>query len=1404
MISSLVFFLHQNGLDDLTSEEILDILWLSTYLPRTNDTPYQANEEISKNHTPSITKSEKGNSNKYFPKRAYNKKPSSILLSSTNTGQLNIPGVPIPCPAPPALSRKKEIIKALRPLHRKTPSKIRFVLDNEKTVRQTADQRVLQVFTRPALERTLELDVVVDDSVSMEYWHSVVDELCHLIESTGLFRKINYWSLSTSLSDYFQPVLYARSQSRESHKSQRHPAELSNYSGSRIVLLVSDCVSTAWHNGKVNSIIDIWSSKSLFSLLHLLPKEMWWRTGLRTAFETKLFSGKPIRRNTELTTLRPSLWPFQGEKSFTGIPILSLEPESINNWAKFIIGNSFEWHPGYVFPDISAYVNLPIEKVPDENNPREVLNSFSLSSSDTAFELAIYFSAGMQLNLPVMRLIQKSMLPESEYFHLVEVLLGGILKPIPTQPNEVIDIEKIQFDFVPGVRNLLNSYLPGNLLTEIVSRTTLFLESHTNTPITFQALLSNPDLLSKLEKTNEIKEFARISTETLKRYGGKYADLANKLNELVIKDSSIVSGEVDTRDEDFEKEPEINISSEMTRLDLSDNALEVLPQCFGQLSLLNFLNLSRNKLERLPDTFGQLANLRYLNLSGNRLTDLPSSLSRFEHLEILNLDNNILNPALQSAYKQGLDAVKAYLRSLEQNVEPLYEAKLVLVGEGNVGKTTLLKALKARYGEAPRQWETTTHGVEIDIHGLRLPHPEKDGVEIQLNAWDFGGQDVYRITHQFFFSRRSLYLLVWDPRSGVQQGQVEDWLNMIRLAVGDEARVIIVSTHCKTGGRFARIDKPVFKQLHGDIIVGFHEVDALIPDETTGEMTGVAELKKLIAEHAAELEQMGMAFNRDWKAARDELIARAEPRISYAAFGETCARHGLSQIDADTLAHLMHDLGYIVHYSDDDILRDDVILKPEWLTKAIGFVLEDRAIAESEGILPDARLTQVWRDHPFQNEPRYDPVLYPFFLRLMEKYGISYRLPENRYASLIVQHVPQVRPELPWLPEQEPPENLRRIAMICAMEEDPPGLVPWMIIRTHDYAVEQINANGEVHRLHWQKGMFLSHPPHGEAFLEKRGRELHIYAQAQWPEYFMNVLQHTLQKLITDNWPGMEGRYRFAVPCPEIIDGQPCKGRFNIHALRQFLAEGDSTVRCQECSKKQSIAELLFGFEGHAIDDELLRVKDQLSGLDSRVANYFMATMRAIDDEAKNGPRLFTIRSRDAGLSLKQLFSRPLEIQLWCEAEGSQHPVFEKGKGVYPIDQPRKWVAQIAPYAGFALNVLSTVAPIAAPSSNMLKDAKTADKWDITDQLDLAKAIIDKLPAEIQTSDRALSPGNMLSEPERAGILALHRFLNEVDPTHERLGLYRAATYTGDYRWLCKWHYDAWQPNIPDVIHPHD
>jgi internalin A len=836
-------------------------------------------------------------------------------------------------------------------------------------------------------------------------------------------------------------------------------------------------------------------------------------------------------------------------------------------------------------------------------------------------------------------------------------------------------------------------------------------------------------------------------------------------------------------------------------LDLGNNQLASLPESIAQLTNLQMLDLYDNQLTSLPESIGQLASLEVLHLSINQLTSLPSSLANLANLRDIRLEYNPFPPAFMSALEGGWESLRAYLLSLEDTAqrELLYEAKLVLVGEGKVGKTTLLKALT---GKEPLKDEKTTRGVSIEVQALPLPHPEKQGVNIQFNAWDFGGQESYRVTHQFFFSRRSVYLVVWEPRLGVQQCQVADWLRLIRLRVGEDARVIIISTHCRTGGRIARIDKEIVKRDF-PMVVDFLEVDSLTPDPQTGDMVGIAELKTLIAETAKDLDQMAMEFNRDWREARDEILTLPEPRITYEQFTAICAAHNLDEIATKTLADLMHDLGYIVFYSNDERLKNDVVLQPEWLTKAISFVLEDRATQDAEGILEDTRLKDVWQDHAYTDEPRYEPSLYPFFLRLMEKYDVLYRL-EDGLASLVAQHVPQVRPSLPWLPEEDFEENRRRLAMVCEMDDAPPGLVPWMIVRTHPYAYQRSGKDGQAHRLHWQKGMFLRYDQHGEAMLELRDREFHIYAEAVWPEYFMNVLQETLQKLIKDNWPGLDGRYKFTVPCQKRSNGVGCSGRFAIDALRQFLKEGDETIRCQDCRERQEIVGLLYGFEEQSLNEKLQDIKDMLEGWESRLADYVMAIMRAMASEAKHGPRFFTIKPTEGWKMFwtKPLLARRYTLQLWCEGNHYEqaHPVTDEGKGVYEFDTTSEWVKRVAPYANFVAGVLKTLLPMAAPTINLFLGEKGIDNLSIKEELEFMKAGTEKLLPEIKISDPSRLREGVLSEEERSGLLALHAILRDKDPHHEKLGLLRVPTYTGDYQWLCRKHYDESQSKIPDQI----
>jgi internalin A len=139
-------------------------------------------------------------------------------------------------------------------------------------------------------------------------------------------------------------------------------------------------------------------------------------------------------------------------------------------------------------------------------------------------------------------------------------------------------------------------------------------------------------------------------------------------------------------------------------------------------------------ISKLPDWLGDLTALECLHAAGCNLSDLPPSLAQLEHLTELKLNNNPLNPELAAAYEQGLDAVKAYLRAKEEAQIVLNEAKLILVGEGEVGKTSLLAALRS---EPFVEKRPTTHGVELDIKSLVVQNSDNSR-EIILNGWDFG------------------------------------------------------------------------------------------------------------------------------------------------------------------------------------------------------------------------------------------------------------------------------------------------------------------------------------------------------------------------------------------------------------------------------------------------------------------------------------------------------------------------------------------------------------------------------------------------------------------------------------------------------------------------------------------
>ena len=129
-----------------------------------------------------------------------------------------------------------------------------------------------------------------------------------------------------------------------------------------------------------------------------------------------------------------------------------------------------------------------------------------------------------------------------------------------------------------------------------------------------------------------------------------------------------------------------------------------------------------------------------------------------------------------------LAAYESFRRSGEKrNLVPLNEAKLLVVGNEAVGKTSLVRYLTD--GKPRDKGEQRTSGIE-----KRTWTPREGG--IKLNVWDFAGQEITRGTHQYFLTERSLYLLVLEDRR-LDDKSIYEWLKIIQNR-GKDAPIIVV------------------------------------------------------------------------------------------------------------------------------------------------------------------------------------------------------------------------------------------------------------------------------------------------------------------------------------------------------------------------------------------------------------------------------------------------------------------------------------------------------------------------------------------------------------------------------------------------------------------------------------
>lgn len=139
-------------------------------------------------------------------------------------------------------------------------------------------------------------------------------------------------------------------------------------------------------------------------------------------------------------------------------------------------------------------------------------------------------------------------------------------------------------------------------------------------------------------------------------------------------------------------------------------------------------------------------------------------------------------------------------------------AKIVLVGESNVGKSCLsLRLSEDRYEELK-----TTHGIrfwtilpeQLDPNDVKTPGMKRDIV-----IWDMGGQNEYRLIHQIFLNDINIALILFDPTRGQTAiKEVEEWNKRLdKQLSGHKTTKILVGT--KLDEESTIIDKVELERL---------------------------------------------------------------------------------------------------------------------------------------------------------------------------------------------------------------------------------------------------------------------------------------------------------------------------------------------------------------------------------------------------------------------------------------------------------------------------------------------------------------------------------------------------------------------------------------------------------------
>jgi Leucine-rich repeat (LRR) protein/GTPase SAR1 family protein len=754
--------------------------------------------------------------------------------------------------------------------------------------------------------------------------------------------------------------------------------------------------------------------------------------------------------------------------------------------------------------------------------------------------------------------------------HLTSLNLGfNQITEIPVAISNLTNLTILNLNFnrineisaaIVNLTHLTELYFSNNIITEIpiaISNLT----NLTNLLLNFNQITEIPTAIFNLTNLKNLY----LDRNKITEIPTAIANLTN-LNDLYLNDNKITKIPV-----------EISSLTNLSRLDISINQITEIPAAISNLTNLTSLNLSNNKITKVPSTISNLASLNSLELSWNQITEIPAEISNLTNLFSLNLCGNQISKIprwLQSFQGLGqLDLrcnpvpippeilgdeqyyqepgdlqtiLSFYFQTQDSNEkEPLYETKFIIVGEGEAGKTTLAKKLQdSNYKLDPD--EDPTHGINI----IRWDFVQPNGKPFRVNIWDFGGQEIYHATHQFFLTEHSLYTLLVDARR--ENPNLYYWLNIVRL-LSDNSPVFIIKNE-----KHERQCEFNEGQLRG-------EFDNLQNSVRTNLATnrGLEDIKKAIETHIAALPHIHIPIPKTWVRIRNllENYSQNQNYISEEEYYTLCQTNGLKdRQEMLIISKYLHDLGICLHFQKDPVLKHRVILNPTWATNAVYRVTDTDTVKANNGCFTRIDLETIWDDAQYAQ-------MHDELLQLMQNFGICYPIRNLADTYIAPSLLSLSQPDYIW----NETENL----ILCYKYEFMPrGILTRFIVEMHNL-IESLPAPAPpTSQLVWKNGVILTDSrTRAEVIEYYEKKEIRIRVVGFQKKALLNCIHHEFKK-IHKSYERL--KYKELIPCNclQCKDTQ-APHTYTLERLYKRLENYKFTVECDESYESVDVRRLI-------------------------------------------------------------------------------------------------------------------------------------------------------------------------------------------------------------------------------------